>query len=151
VAVSGTPTFTPVNETMDRVRDVFLPWLHATDPANKRPNYQNIGPAVASVSSATSWGDKNGPVANFEATTGENAILNSPCQTHLTNPAAAQLIQCELLARGLSAALTGRKPQDVRVHDSAVPVAKLLPFLTGKAALVKNPRLKPVRIARSAK
>jgi virulence factor Mce-like protein len=145
-AATGTPAFGPLTSTIDRVRDVFLPFLHAANSDNKQPNYQNIGPAVASVSTAMSWGDKNGPVGNFEAAAGENAIIDSPCKTALTNPSAAQVIQCELLSRALAAALTGRKPQDIRVNNSAAPEAKLLPFLTGKARLTRHRHLKPLRL-----
>jgi virulence factor Mce-like protein len=150
-AADGTPAFGPLTSTLERVRDTFLPFLHANSDESKRPNYQDIGPAVASVSSATSWGDKNGPVANFEAAAGENAIVDSPCDTAISNPSAQQLIQCELLSRAYAASVTGRRPQDVRVRDSAVPFSKLAPYLTGKAALKPNPHLKPLHVLRRSK
>jgi virulence factor Mce-like protein len=145
-ATAGTPSFGPLTTTIDRVHDVFLPWLHATNPESRRPNYQDIGPAVASVSSATSWGDKNGPVANFEAAAGENALIDSPCTTAISNPSATQQIQCELLTRSFAAALTGQRPQDLKVPDSAVPRATLLPFLTGHAQLKPHPHQKPLHL-----
>jgi virulence factor Mce-like protein len=145
-ALAGTPSFGPLTSTIDRVRDVFLPWLHEKNPESKRPNYQDIGPAVSSVSSATSWGDKNGPVANFEAAAGENALIDSPCNTAIANPSATQQIQCELLSRALVAALTGQRPQDLKVPDSSVPRATLMPFLTGKAALTPHPFQKPLKV-----
>jgi hypothetical protein len=145
-ARAGTPAFAPLTSTLNRTRDVFIPWLKAKNSENKRPNYQNVGPAAASVSSATSWGDKNGPVANFEAAAGENAIVDSPCDTALSNPSAQQAIQCELLSRAAVAALTGRRPQDVRFRNSAVPTSRLAPYLTGDKALRANSHLKPLRI-----
>jgi phospholipid/cholesterol/gamma-HCH transport system substrate-binding protein len=148
-ARTGTPAFAPLTSTLNRTRDVFIPWLNDKNVENKRPNYQNVGPAVASVSSATSWGDKNGPVANFEAAAGENAVVDSPCDTAIDNPTAQQAIQCELLSRAAVAALTGRRPQDVKFRNSAVPEAKLAPYLAGDRRLRADPQLKPLRIGRT--
>jgi len=149
-ADDGTPAFGPLTSTLSRVRDTFLPFLHATNDESKRPNFQDIGPAVASVSSATSWGDKNGPVANFEAAAGENAVVDSPCDTAIGNPAAAQLIQCELLSRAWAAAVTGRAPQDLRWH-SAVPASTLAPYLTGAARLRPHPQDAPLLLGGSGR
>jgi hypothetical protein len=133
---------------MKRVADTFIPFLNAKNEENKRPNYQNIGPAVASVSTATSWGDVNGPVANFEAAFGPNAFINSPCEVNFGAAELTQIIQCELASRVVTAALTGKQPQDIRVKNSAVPKSRLLPYLTGSKSLLKA-RVKPLRVRRS--
>jgi phospholipid/cholesterol/gamma-HCH transport system substrate-binding protein len=148
-ARAGAPAFGPLSSTMDRVKTTFIPWLNAKNDENKRPNYQNVGPAVASVSSATSWGDYNGPVANFEAAVGPNAFVDSPCKISLANVRSLQLIQCELVSRALTAALTGQKPQNVKVRNSAVPQNVLQPFLSGLKTLVPDPHLKPLRLGRT--
>jgi virulence factor Mce-like protein len=134
-AVAGTPAFGPLTATLNRTRDTFIPWLKERNRENKRPNYQNIGPALASVSTATSWGDKNGPVANFEAAAGENAVISSPCNTEVSDPShsTADKVSCELLARAVAALLLGRNPKQVRFGDSAVPDSVLAPFLGGNA------------------
>jgi phospholipid/cholesterol/gamma-HCH transport system substrate-binding protein len=150
-ARTGTPAFGPLSNVMDRTKTVFIPWLNDKNASNHRPNYQNVGPAVASVSTATSWGDVNGPVANFEAAAGENALVDSPCDTAFDNPSAQQLIQCELFTRVFAGALTGRNPATVKTKDSAVPHSKLLPYLMGRARLAEHPHLKPLRIARGTK
>ena len=145
-AQAGTPAFGPLSSTMDRVKTTFIPWLNAKNDENKRPNYQNIGPTIASVSTATSWGDYNGPVANFEAAVGPNALIDSPCSLTLTNMSNLQLIQCELVSRALAAAFTGQKPQNVKVKNSAVPANVLAPFLTGTKLLQPDPHLKPLHL-----
>lgn len=148
-ATAGIPALGPLSSTMDRVRDTFIPFLKSDKTENKRPNYQNIGPAVASVSTATSWGDRQGPVANFEAAAGVNAFIDSPCKVDLTFAKLTQLVQCELFSRALVGAITGKRPQDVKFKDSAVPLSKLKPFLTGRAQLKSNPNLKPLRLRRT--
>jgi ABC-type transporter Mla subunit MlaD len=145
-ARSGAPAFDPLSTVMDRVKNTYIPFLNAKNDENKRPNYQNVGPAVASVATATSWGDYNGPVANFEAAVGPNAFVDSPCKINFAAADVAQLVQCELVTRAVSAALTGRKPQDVQIRNSAVPLSKLLPYLKGHAVLKSHPRLKPLRV-----
>jgi virulence factor Mce-like protein len=134
-AVAGTPAFGPLTATLSRTRDTFVPWLKERNRENKRPNYQNIGPALASLSTATSWGDKNGPVANFEAAVGENALISSPCKTRVADPSYStqDKVSCELLSRAVVAMLLGRNPMQVRFGDSAVPNSLLAPYLQGNA------------------
>ena len=147
-AKQGAPAFSPLNSTMDRVKTTFIPWLNAKNDENKRPNYQNVGPAVSSVDSATSWGDYQGPVANFEAAVGPNAFIDSPCKLSLTDVSSLQLIQCELVSRALVAAFTGQKPQNIKVRNSAVAPNVLKPFLSGDKLLKPDPHLKPLRMGR---
>jgi virulence factor Mce-like protein len=134
-AVAGTPAFGPLTATLTRTRDTFVPWLKSKNRENKRPNYQNIGPALASVSTATSWGDKNGPVANFEAAAGENAVISSPCKTKVSDPSYStqDKVSCELLSRAVVALLLGRNPKQVKFGDGAVQDSALAPYLSGNA------------------
>jgi hypothetical protein len=133
--VAGTPVFGPLTATLTRTRDTFVPWLKSKNRENKRPNYQNIGPALASVSTATSWGDKNGPVANFEAAVGENAVISSPCKTKVSDPSysTGDKVSCELLSRAVVALLLGRNPKQVKFGDGAVQDSALAPYLSGNA------------------
>jgi hypothetical protein len=77
---------------------------------------------------------------------GPNAFVDSPCNISLANVRSLQLIQCELVSRALTAALTGQKPQNVKVRNSAVPQNVLQPFLTGLKTLVPDAHLKPLRL-----
>jgi len=81
-------------------------------------------------------------VANFEAAAGENAVVDSPCDTAIDNPTAQQAIQCELLSRAAVAALTGRRPQDVKFRNSAVPEAKARALPGRRPHAAANPQLK---------
>jgi len=138
---AGVPAFGPLNNTMALAEDKVVPFLKATDPSTKRPNYQNIGPVVSSAGSATSWGDRHGAVANFEATVGEDAY-DSPCKLHMFNPnvPSADKVNCELFSLAIVSALTGKKPQAFKINNSSVPMARLRKFIEGKT-LLKLPKL----------
>lgn len=130
---AGVPALTPLNHTMQLAQDTYIPFLKADDPAQHRPNYQNIGPAVSSVASATSWNDKNGSFANFEAAAGENSF-QSPCTSQLSNPEVTpdQKVACDLTAATLFAAFSGIVPTMSTIKNPAAPPALLREYLTGK-------------------
>lgn len=138
---AGIPAFGPLNNTMALAEDKVIPFFKATDPSTKRPNYQNIGPVVSSAGSAVSWGDRHGAVANFEATVGEDAY-DSPCKLEIFNPnvPTADKIKCELLSLAAISALTGKKPQDLNLKNTSVPIAQLRKYIDGKT-LMKLPKL----------
>lgn len=130
---AGVPALTPLNHTMQLVQDKYVPFLKADDPAQHRPNYQNIGPTISAVGSATSWNDKNGSFANFEAAAGEDSF-QSPCTSQLSNPevTADQKVACDLSAATLFAAFSGIVPTMSTIKDPAAPPALLREYLTGK-------------------
>jgi len=135
---NGAPAFAPLTRVLERTERSFLPFLSSKDPENGRITYQSIGPALASASSALAYGDTHQVTADFEANAGENLVTGfSPCKTQIADPTAAlaEKVQCELLARSLVAALTGRKPAQVRLKNSAVPESRLQKFLKGNATL----------------
>lgn len=138
---AGIPAFGPLNNTMALAESKVVPFLKATDPSTKRPNYQNIGPVVSSAGSAVSWGDRYGAVANFEAAMGEDAY-DSPCKLEMFNPnvPTADKVKCELFSLALVSALTGKKPQDLDLKNTSVPAAQLRKYIAGKT-LMKLPKL----------
>jgi hypothetical protein len=106
---AGVPVIQSLTPTFNRVQSTFLPFLRQTDPGTKLKEYQAVGPAVAGVDSATSFGDQYGGLANFEAGAGVNAVGGIvPCSTFLTNPDATQLLDCTALEQVLTNILTGR-------------------------------------------
>jgi ABC-type transporter Mla subunit MlaD len=130
---AGVPALTPLNHTMQLLQDKYIPFLKADDPAQHRPNYQNIGPTISSVGSATSWNDKNGAFANFEAAAGEDSF-QSPCTSQLSNPEVTpdQKVACDLTAATLFSAFTGIVPTMSTIKDPAAPKSLLREYLTGK-------------------
>jgi ABC-type transporter Mla subunit MlaD len=133
-SVAGAPVLSNFIPTLDRVRATFIPWLQARNPENKLKNYELVGPTLASASTATSWGDVNGVVANFEAGVGEGSVSSAlPCRTFLTDPTVStqDKIACELLTRAYAALLTGLPPDSKRLGaKSVVPMNILKPLLT---------------------
>jgi virulence factor Mce-like protein len=133
-SVAGAPVLDGFIPTLDRVNSKFLPWLNDRNPENKLKNYQLIGPALASGSTATSWGDANGVLANFEAGVGESLVSSAlPCRTFLTDPtvSAQDKIACELLTRAFTALISGRAPNSTKLMPgSTVPMKILKPLLT---------------------
>ena len=71
-STAGTPVLRDFIPVLDRVSATFVPWLNAPNAENKLKNFQLVGPTLASGSTATSWGDVNGAIANFEAGAGES-------------------------------------------------------------------------------
>ncbi|MCW3014693.1 MAG: Virulence factor Mce family protein [Solirubrobacterales bacterium] len=141
---AGIPAFTPLNHTMQLVEDKVLPFLKAKDPATKRPNYQNIGPVASHAGSATSWGDRYGAVANFEATAGEDVLDLPGCKLELFNPdvKTADKIKCDLFSLAAASALTGKDPQAFTLKNAAVPLATLRKYIEGNS-LLKFPKPLP--------
>jgi virulence factor Mce-like protein len=135
-SVAGAPVLSGFGPTLDRVSSKFLPWLNDRNPENKLKNYELVGPALASGSTATSWGDANGVVANFEAGVGESVISSVlPCRTFLTDPtvSAQDKIACELLTRAYASLLTGVAPDSPRLMPGSTVKMKILkPLLTPK-------------------
>ena len=135
-SVAGAPVLNGFIPTLDRVSSKFLPWLNDRNPENKLKNFELVGPALASASTATSWGDANGVVANFEAGAGESLVTSMlPCRTFLTDPTvrAQDKIACELLTRAYASLLTGLAPNSPRLmRGSTVPMKVLKPLLTPK-------------------
>jgi virulence factor Mce-like protein len=135
-SVAGAPVLNGFIPTLDRVSSKFLPWLNDRNPENKLKNFELVGPALASASTATSWGDANGVVANFEAGAGESLVTSMlPCRTFLTDPTvrAQDKIACELLTRAFASLLTGLAPNSPRLmRGSTVPMKVLKPLLTPK-------------------
>jgi virulence factor Mce-like protein len=135
-SVAGAPVLDGFAPTLDRVSSKFIPWLDDRNPENKLKNYQLVGPALASGSTATSWGDANGVLANFEAGAGESLISSTlPCRTFLTDPtvAAQDKIACELITRAFTSLVTGVAPNSSRLMPgSTVPMKVLKPLLTPK-------------------
>jgi hypothetical protein len=133
-SVAGAPVLSGFGPTLDRVTSKFLPWLNDRNPENKLKNFQLVGPALASGSTATSWGDENGVVANFEAGVGEGTISSAaPCRTFLTDPTVStqDKIACELLTRAYASLISGLPPDSKRlVPGSSVPMKVLKPLLT---------------------
>jgi virulence factor Mce-like protein len=112
-AKAGVPVINSLTPTLDRTTSSFLPFLNQTDPETKLKNYEAVGPAVASVDSATAWGDQFGTVANFEAGFGENTLGSiSPCSTFLTDPTVPvqNKIDCQALSQLLVSILSGTSP-----------------------------------------
>jgi hypothetical protein len=144
IARLGTPELNTLSNVVNRSNSSFVPWLQQRDPETKLLNYEAIGPAVAGVSSALSWGDVNGPLADFEAHIGEGAILSSPCRTAIFTPYTQTpqgAIDCELLSRMLESIFTG-SPPPANVPGSMVPASVMKPLLSNvtggaAAALVK--------------
>jgi ABC-type transporter Mla subunit MlaD len=135
-STAGAPVLRDFIPVLDRVSATFLPWLNAPNAENKLKNYQLVGPALASGSTATSWGDVNGVTANFEAGAGESLVSGAaPCKTWLTDPTvpAEKKIACELLTRSFASLITGVPPSSPRLmKGSSVPMSKLKPLLTVK-------------------
>jgi ABC-type transporter Mla subunit MlaD len=135
-SAAGAPVLDGFIPTLDRVSSKFIPWLNDRNPENKLKNYELVGPALASGSTATSWGDANGVLANFEAGAGESAISSTlPCRTFLTDPTvkAQDKIACELVTRAFASLVTGVAPNSSRLMSgSTVPMKVLKPLLTPK-------------------
>lgn len=134
-STAGAPVLRDFIPVLDRVSAEFVPWLNAANAENKLKNFQLVGPALASGSTATSWGDVNGVQANFEGGAGENAYAGVPCKTFLTDPTvpAERKIACELLTRAFASLITGRAPDSPQLmKGSTVPMSKLKPLLTVK-------------------
>jgi virulence factor Mce-like protein len=135
-SVAGAPVLNGFIPTLDRVGSKFLPWLNDRNPENKLKNFQLVGPTLASASTATSWGDANGVVANFEAGAGESLVSSIlPCRTFLSDPtvSAQDKIACELITRAYASLLTGVAPNSSRLMPgSTVPMKTLKPLLTPK-------------------
>jgi virulence factor Mce-like protein len=137
-SIAGTPVLRDFMPTLQRVNKSFLPWLKDRNPENKLKNYELVGPALASGSTATSWGDANGVLANFEAGFGESAITTAlPCRTFLTNPdvPVQDKIACELVTRAYVSLITGVPPDSPRLVKESKPLVSmkvLKPLLTPK-------------------
>jgi phospholipid/cholesterol/gamma-HCH transport system substrate-binding protein len=129
-ATAGAPVITGFMPLLNRIQTSFIPFLNRTDPGTKLKNYEAVGPAVAGVSSTISLGDKNGPLAGFEAGFGENTISSSPCLTFLTDPNVPlqNKVDCQALSQILANILSGQ-PLTAPLSNSLVPqqmVTKLL-------------------------
>jgi ABC-type transporter Mla subunit MlaD len=120
-ARAGVPVVSSLSSTLNRTRTSFIPFLNAVDPETKLKNYQAVGPALASVSSVTGYGDRFGALAGFEAGFGENTVGGiSPCSTFVTNPTVTQKLDCEGLTQLIEKLFTGR-PASAPLLRSPVP------------------------------
>ena len=128
-ATNGVPVITGFMPLLNRIKTAFLPFLSQKDPETKLLNYEAVGPAVAGVSSALSWGDQFGTLADFEAGFGEDTLISSPCATFLTDPTVPlqNKVDCEALSQILVSILSGQSVAPLQ--NSLVPqdlVTKLL-------------------------
>src|SRR3984957_10819827 len=128
-ARAGVPVVSSLSSTLNRTQTSFIPFLNTVDPETKLKNYEAVGPALASVSSVTGYGEPFGALAGFEAGFGENTLGGiSPCSTFVTNPTMTQKIDCEGLTQVIEKLFTGR-PASAPLLRSPVPetlVNKLL-------------------------
>jgi hypothetical protein len=122
---------------LDRIQTSFIPFLNKSDAETKLKNYQSVGPAVAGVSSAISWGDQFGTLADFEAGFGESTIASSPCATFLSDPSVPlqKKVDCEALAQILTSILSGKQPAPLK--NSLVPQS-LVTKLLGSTTLLSS-------------
>lgn len=135
-STAGAPVLSGFDPILTRVSGTFIPWLNDRNPENHLKNYELIGPTLAAGSTATSWGDVNGVLANFEGGAGESAVsAASPCKTWLTDPTvpAQNKIACELLTRAFASLISGVPPDSPRLmKGSSIPMKVLQPLLTPK-------------------
>ena len=139
-AKAGVPVINSLTPTLDRVTTSFLPFLNATDSETKLKNYEAVGPAVAGVDSAISFGDQYGTLADFEAGFGENTLGSiSPCSTFLTNPSVPlqDKVDCQALSQLLVSILTGT-PATTPLARSLVPQNLVNSLLTSVKGVVKR-------------
>ncbi|WP_320671809.1 MlaD family protein [Patulibacter defluvii] len=134
---SGNDFIGAITPTLDRLIHPILPWARQKNVEADRPNYQLIGPTLSNVGGATSYGDRLGAVANFEAGVGESVEGLSPCKTWITNSyiPADQKVQCELLVRVLTGVMTGTPLDQVQVKGGAVSQATTRSLLKDKPEL----------------
>jgi virulence factor Mce-like protein len=136
-ATAGVPVITGFTPMLDRIQTSFIPFLNKSDAETKLKNYQSVGPAVAGVSSAISWGDQFGTLADFEAGFGESTIASSPCATFLSDPSVPlqKKVDCEALAQILTSILSGKQPAPLK--NSLVPQS-LVTKLLGSTTLLSS-------------
>ncbi len=128
---AGVPVINSLTPTFNRVQSSFIPFLNRIDPETKLKNYEAVGPTVASVDSATAWGDQYGGLADFEAGFGENTAGGlAGCSSFLTNPTATQLLDCTALEQLLRNILTGQ--------SLTTPLAKTPSLANKVTALLKG-------------
>lgn len=101
----GTSLLQRFDPTVDRMRDVVVPWLRERDPDTKLRNYEAIGPTGSVLADAGSQFDANGFWIRFQTAPAERAVVTLPCVTMLTNPDAATRVDCTALSQALDAAL----------------------------------------------
>lgn len=137
LTTSGNAFIDALDPTLDRLIYPILPWARQRDIESERKNYEVIGPALSSAAGVTALGDRNGPVANFEAGVGEGLPGLSPCKTFLTNEYVApdEKLNCELAARLIQGLLTGTPPDKVELRGGTVPEKKLRAIMDDKAKL----------------
>lgn len=102
-ARAGVPVVNSLSSTVNRTQSTFIPFLNDVNSETTLKNYEDVGPALASVDSVLSYGDKFGSLAGFEAGVGESALDSiSPCETFITDPDAVQKVDCEAVTQLLS-------------------------------------------------
>lgn len=134
-ARAGVPVISNLTPVLSRTQSTYLPWLNSSDPETKLKEYEAVGPALASVSSALGYGDQYGALAGFEAGFGENTIGGvSPCTTYLADPTVplSKKIDCEALAQTLTSIFTS-SAATTPLKGSPAPARLVNSFLrTGK-------------------
>ncbi|HWF53909.1 MAG TPA: MlaD family protein [Solirubrobacteraceae bacterium] len=107
-ARAGVPVVNSLSSTVSRTQSTFIPFLNDVNSESTLKNYEVVGPALASVDSVLSYGDKFGTLAGFEAGVGENVLSSiSPCSTYITDPDVTQKIDCEAVTQLLSNIFNG--------------------------------------------
>jgi ABC-type transporter Mla subunit MlaD len=141
---AGVPSFDPLNHTMALVQDKYIPFLKAKDPATHRPNYTNIGPTAASAGAATTWGDRYGALANFEAAAGPDALNIVPCKLGIFNPDTQKKLTCALTQVAAASAVTGKAPDLFKLAGAGLKglsLDTLKQYITGNKLLSAVPKL----------
>jgi hypothetical protein len=135
-AASGNKVISSLEPTLARTRTSFIPYLQQTNPDTKLKNYEAIGPTISSGSSAFSWGDLYGPMANFEPGAGGQGIVGgaTPCTTAVLgpNPTPQTALQCQSFVTALETLVTGVLPSNVRFSNSRFPQWAAIDVFRGK-------------------
>lgn len=107
---TGTPLIAALTPTIGRLQTKIIPFLDRVDPQTGRTTYQMIGPTASAADAAGTEFDGTGHLIRFAPQIGESLLLDSPCQTYITDPTAAQKIRCDALQAALGAILGGTRP-----------------------------------------
>ncbi|WP_354698833.1 hypothetical protein DSM112329_04531 [Paraconexibacter sp. AEG42_29] len=143
-ANSGVPALEPLNHTLALAEDKYIPFLKAKDPATHRVNYTNIGPLASHASAATSWGDRYGAMANFEAAAGANALNIAPCKIDVFNPETQAKLACAMTQVAMASAVTGKDPKLFKLRGEGVEglsLETLNSYIKGNKLLKDLPKL----------
>lgn len=100
------PLVNDLQPSVDRLQQTILPMLSEKDPGTTKSTAVMIGGTMAGVGSgAVGQMDVNGHFIRFPATAGSSPLYSLPCQTYLSNPDKAQLLECQSLGTALNSYL----------------------------------------------